>query len=256
MPRIPLTPEEKLVRYYIAGGATEEALPKVAKRLKMTLPAVKKLLKKKAVQADLAARLAPVEREQERQELVGDAVVKATADDKQRIAELEAQLAAATQMPDLDLTEDMLDRELARLARLDGEKHGRVKLAAIQTGYVVKGITRQGRTERVMPSVTDMPQPGGGVYSAIFQQEREQRRIAAGGEPEPAPVPTTATPEPPPILDAEVFDVFPADKPAEAPKEETIPPPPPPRVPLEVLKKRVREITTPKADAVMTIEVG
>ncbi len=85
-----------------------------------------------------------------------------------------------------------------RLVRLDPERHGRIKLASIQTAFVVAGLMEQGTTRRVVPA--EMPTPGNttGIYQSLFDLMR-----AAPAEGVPAP------PALPPADEAEVFDLTP-----------------------------------------------
>lgn len=176
--------EEKLLRFFIKEGATEEKIPVVANRFRMKLGDVKRKLALKRVQEELRIRMEPVRLEQQRQQMLADSVAEATAKliaDKEKA---EAELKAATTMPSMELTVDLLERELARLVCLDGEKHGRIKLSAIQTGYVIKGVMEQGNARRVNPVDKPLDDKPAGVYTNVFDRLRLERESTPETVPE------------------------------------------------------------------------
>lgn len=250
MPKLPAK-EEKLLRFYIQEGATEDKIPVVAARFKQTEAAVRKVLKLKRVQDELEKRMAPMRLEQERQRLVAEAVEQTTAKLMAEKAELEEELRKATEMPRIDVpgNEHIIGQELMNLVRLDGTKYGGVKLAAIKTAYVIAGIMDMGTTKRSIPPESSNPAGGPGIYASHFDRLRELPAAP------PAPDPAT-----PPVIDAPpepedgVYDLVPSDKPvtpaAPTPANKEIKLPPPGEA-LTPSKK--------KADAdsrVLTIEVG
>lgn len=234
--------EEKLLRFYIQEGATEDKIPVVAKRFRQKETAVRKVLNLKRVREECERRMLPIRLEQEKQRMVAEVVEQTTAKLAAEKAELEAKLAAATQMPPLDVTgnEVVIGQELMRLVRLDPEKYGGVKLAAIKTAYVVAGIMEQGTTRRTVPP--DNPNTGGsqGIYTSHF----DRMRLEQGTMPV-AP----AAPEPTAAPDDGVYELIPSDHPVPPlpPQEIKLPPP---GESIEPVKRRNQ------ADSrVLTIEV-
>lgn len=182
MPKKLPADEEKLLRFFIKEGAVEEKIPVVAKRFRLTVGGVKRKLALKRVQEELRVRMEPIRLEQQRQQMLADDVAQATAKliaDKEKA---ESDLKAATQMPSMELTVEVLERELMRIACLDAEKHGRIKLAAIQTGYVIKGVMEQGTTRRVNPPDRGAETTAGGVYTNLFDRLRLEREAKSAAE--------------------------------------------------------------------------
>ncbi len=202
MPKELPAKEANFLRHYVKEGAVEEKIRAIEKRLRLRVGAGAKLLKLKRVQEALREMMEPIRLEQQRQEMLGQAVEEVTAKLQAEKIELEARLAAATQMPLMVVTgnTDVIEQELMRLVRLDPEKHGRIKLASIQTAFVVAGLMEQGTTRRVVPA--EMPTPGNttGIYQSLFDRMR-----AAPAEAEGVPAP----PALPAADEAEVFDLTP-----------------------------------------------
>lgn len=243
MPKLPAV-EEKILRFYIKEGAVEEKVPVVAKRYRMTEPAVKKILKLKRVQEALRVRMEPVRLEQERQKLVADAVAQVTAKAEADKAEAERKLNEVLNVPLIPVqgNELRIDHELMRLVQLCPEKYGAIKLAAIKTAYVVAGLMEQGTTKRVIPA-DGKTEASGGVYQNLFDR---QRQLEAGAEPVNAAVPPQ-----PPIIEDQIFDLTPPKVQAPEPVALKIPPP---GEAIDPIRAAVRKLTG--QPRVITVEVG
>lgn len=249
MPKKLPADEEKLLRFFIKEGAADEKIPVVAKRFRMTVGVVTRKLGLKRVQEELRVRMEPVRLEQQRQQMLADDVAKVTAqliEDKEKA---ENALKAATQMPAMSVTgnELIIEQELMRLVRLDPEKHGRIKLASIQTAFVVAGLMEQGTTRRVSPPERNPEAAAAGVYTNLFDRLRLERDAKA------------ATPEPVAemIPDAEivedVFDLTPPPVDASRTKVSTRVLPPVGEV-IEVIG--MPPVQRQNTSRVITVEVG
>lgn len=201
MPKLPAV-EEKILRFYIKEGGTEEAIPVLAKRYRMTVPAVTKVLKLKRVRDAFEKRMAPVRMEQEKQKLLNDAVAQATVRAEAEKAEAERKLKEFLDTPLIPVqgNETRIDHELMRLVQLCPEKYGAIKLAAIKTAYVVAGLMEQGTTRRVIPAEGKGETASGGVYQNLF----DRQRLEQGNK----PAVIDAPPQLPPA-DDQVFDLTP-----------------------------------------------
>jgi hypothetical protein len=218
MPKLPAV-EEKVLRFYIKEGGVEEKIPVVAKRYRMTVPAVTRMLKLKRVQDALRTRMEPVRLEQMKQQMVADAVQQAVADLQAKKDEAERRLKEVLDVPLMPVqgNELVIEQELMRLVRLCPEKYGAIKLASIKTAFVVAGLMEQGTTKRVIPPEGKGEITGGGVYQNLFDR---QRQLQAGTEP------TNVTPvAPPPTPPEEVFDLTPQKVMAPEPAAFKMPPP-------------------------------
>jgi hypothetical protein len=223
----------------------------VAKRYRMTAAAVRAKFKLKRVQDALKERMEPVRLEQERQRMVAEAAAEVTAKLEAEKADLEARLKAATEMPAIDVLADtcgvVIGQELMRLVRLDPERHGRVKHEAIKTAYVVRGLMKQGNTERIIPPDPNDKGGVGGIYSSLF----DRLRVESGSEAPPLPAPTAATPPEPPVLEGEVHAVFDlTPNPTPLPARTAAPPVMPP--PGEAL----HAVPVKPKNNILTVEVG
>lgn len=196
--------EANFLRRYVKEGAVEEKIPAIEKRLRLRVGTGVKFLKLKRVQDALRVMMEPIRLEQERQAMVGKAVEECTAKLQAEKAELEARLAAATQMPDMRVTgnTEAIEHELMRLVRLDPERHGGIKLASIKTALVVAGLMEQGTTRRVIPPDDPGKGTAPGIYQSLFDRQRQQEKLLEGNVTPPPPAL-------PPAEEAEVFDLTP-----------------------------------------------
>lgn len=250
MPRKLPPGEEKFLRLYVKEGAIDEKIPVVEKRLRLRKGTGAKLLKFKRVQNALRETTEPIRLEQERQEMVGKAVDEVTAKLQAEKVELEARLAAATQMPAMVVAgnTDVIEQELMRLVRLDPERHGRIKLASIQTAFVVAGLMEQGTTRRVVPAEMQTPGNTTGIYQSLFDRMRA--------------APAAAPPTLPAADEAEVFDLTPSSA-AHVSRETKGESSVQVQVPLEgepidpvVASTSRRQPSQKQASQVITVEVG
>jgi hypothetical protein len=222
MPKLPAV-EEKVLRFYIQEGGTEEKIPVVAQRYRMTVAAVTRMLKLKRVRDAFEVRMAPVRMEQEKQKLLADAVAVATAKAEAEKAEAEKKLNDVLNLPRIPVqgNELVIEQELMRLVQLCPEKYGGIKLAAIKTAFVVAGLMEQGTTRRVIPAEGKGEVTGGGVYQNLFDRQRQLE----AGIPPAAIEGQTAPATPPPQTDDQIFDLTPVKAKAPEPPLLRIPPP-------------------------------
>lgn len=255
MPKELPAKEANFLRHYVKEGAVEEKIRAVEKRLRLRAGAGAKLLKLKRVQDALREMMEPIRLEQQRQEMLGNAVDEVTAKLQAEKVELEARLAAATQMPAMVVAgnTDVIEQELMRLVRLDPERHGRIKLASIQTAFVVAGLMEQGTTRRVVPAEMQTPGNTTGIYQSLFDRMR-----AAPAAVEGAPTP----PALPAADEAEVFDLTPSSA-AHVSRETKGESSVQVQVPLEgepidpvVASTSRRQPSQKQASQVITVEVG
>lgn len=241
MPRLPAI-EEKILRFYIKEGGTEEKIPLVAQRYRMTVAAVTKILKLKRVRDTLEVRMAPVRMEQEKQRLLADAVAQATAKAEAEKAEAEKRLHEVLniQLIPVQGNETRIDHELMRLVQLDPEKYGGIKLAAIKTAYVVAGLMEQGTTRRVIPA-EGKPDAAAGVYQNLFDRQRQQLPVGD----QTVEVSPTTQPQAP---DEQVFDLTPPKPKAPEPPLQM----PPAGEAIEQILPAKKKTTA----QVITVEVG
>lgn len=199
--------EGRFLKHYVKLGGVAEMTAEAERLARLKAGTGAKMLRLKRVAEAVEKQMAPVRLEQERQRMVADAVAEVTAKMAAETAELKQQLANATQMPPLTVADGgvVIEQELMRLVRLCPEKHGRVKLASIQTALVVSGMIEQGNTKRTLPPENPLAATAG-VYTALF----ERQRLAAG--PAGSEVPAAAgasAPSEGAVLEAEVFDIVP-----------------------------------------------
>lgn len=254
---------EKIVQQYIKEGAVPEKMAVVEKRFRLKKGAVAKVLKLKAVQAALQARLGPLQMEQQRQQMVGDAVAEVTAKLERENQEFKAQIGDIKAVSNIRVTgnEELLEQRLMQLVLgLDMKKHPSTILDALKTSFVVAGVMRQGNTERVQR--TESPAAAGGIYQNLF----ERKRLEAGQKTEAGPSPT-AQDDKKDVVDAVagadgVFDLMPgtgkaAEPPADVPqgKREFVLPAAGESIDA-VLKKVEKKPTVKGATSVLTVVVG
>lgn len=223
--RTKLTPEEKyFIRLFVQNGALESSYAYIEKRGKWKPGACAKMMTLKRVQKALHERMEPIRLEKVRQEMLADAVAKATQGQQTRIKQLEED--AARRQEELrgimavpanqKLNAETLEHELMRLViGLNQDVHPGVKLDAIKASYVVLGTIKAGNTERISPLEPENRRNGPAVYRSLFDREyREKVALPAGEVPPEIPVAPVA-PDP-----DEPFDLLPGVK-APAPVDLT-----------------------------------
>lgn len=168
--------EERFVRNYVREGGEEEHIRAAEKRARLKMGTGARVLKLKRVQDAVKERMEPIRLEQQRQQLVGEAVVQATAqlqEERDRLQQAMEQIVALPAMRVMG-NEQVIEQELMKLVRLCPEKFGRIKLAAIQTSFVVAGLMEQGTTRRVSPPDSAKISDGKGVYASLFDRLRAE----------------------------------------------------------------------------------
>lgn len=240
MPRKLPADEEKFLRAYVKEGGVEEKIRIAEQRTRLKVGTGVKILKLKRVQDALRERMEPVRLEQQRQEMLAEAVQQVTAKLEAEKSAAEAKLNEVLQLPLIAVqgNELKIEQELMRLVCLCPEKYGGIKLAAIKTAFVVAGLMEQGTTRRVIPADREAGVASSGVYANVF----DRLRLEQGTQ--PAAIETL----PPPPAD-EVFDLTPPKVLAPEPVALKIPPPGEAIDPVRVAAK-------PGSARVITIEVG
>lgn len=216
--RTKLTPEEKyFIRLFVQNGALESSYAYIEKRGKWKAGACARMMELKRVQKALHERMEPIRLEKMRQEMLADAVAKATLGQQTRITQLEEDAAKrqdelrgimAVPTEKLNLNSQTLEHELMRLViGLDQNVHPETKLNAIKASYVVLGTIKAGNTERISPLEPENRRDGPAVYRSLFDREYREKASTVIDNPSTA-VETKVLPPAP----DEPFDLMPGIK--------------------------------------------
>ena len=225
-----LTKKEKekwFVGLYIKAGAHESSIAACEKRARLKAGSGQKILKRKAVQAEIYAKLEPVRMEQFRQQVLSESVELAKAAQQ---AELRKTVSSVQRMK-IDL--EVLDHELMSMAvGLQQDRFPKEKLDAIKAAYVVFGTLESGNTRRLIPPEHLQQNDGQGTYTSLFN------RLALK--------PATPTPlEASPSREDGVFDLVPRSEPSTG-SQGPLPPP----------GEAIDDAPVAKSSNVVTVEVG
>jgi hypothetical protein len=224
--------ERHFVNLYIKAGAMESSIANCERRTHLKAGSGKKILRRKAVQQEISARMEIVKEEQIRQKFLGEAVEKA----ERLMQEKLSQSVLAIQRQKIDL--EVLDHELMTMVTgLDMRMHPKEKLDSIKAAYVVFGTLESGNTRRLIPPEHLQKNDGQGTYTSLFN------RMAL------SPSPSDPTLES--ALDAKdgVFDVFP-------PSVGVFPKPMPPNASIPIMGESIDEPPASKdPSGIITVEV-
>lgn len=183
--------EQWFVDLYIKAGAQEHHIEKCEKRAHLEPGCGKKILRRKTVKAEIERRLALVQAEQYRQQVIVESTQKA----KQSYQEELAKQVEVIKLHRLDPA-IIEGRVMQGLICLDIKAFPKAVLEYAKTAAVLHGLMRAGNDQRITP-----PEPpargndGQWIYASIFD------RPALNAAPAP--------PESPQAPSGEVFDLIP-----------------------------------------------
>lgn len=179
--------EQTLIRHYVREGATEDKIPRAARKMKMPVERAQTILRRIHVAAEVTRRRHLIEFEQAR--LDAQDINRKENRDEERIQITENRVFSKLN--------DIIDTDPAKLT--DGH---RLMGQFLKLALVVTGTIRDGRTERLIP-VQGGASGGPAIYRSVFQRRQE----AEAAEPEAAdlyppepllPVPAAPAPKPDP----------------------------------------------------------
>lgn len=173
--------EQRFIRHYVR----ERDIEKAEKKSRLKVGEGMKFYRRPHVREDIDRRIRDIEREQ------------AILDAK----DIERKEEALT---------DLLDPELMKTIKLDPQKHGAIKLRAIELGYIVAGKIRQGNTEALDRS--GAVNSNVNIYQSVYDRRAqtpaattvEVTQTVTPAEPEPS----QASPAKPPIKAASKIRVY------------------------------------------------
>lgn len=184
--------EQRLIRYYVREGATEDMLPKAARKAKMTLEKAQHILGHIAVREEIERRKNYLIYEQARID----------AQDLNRREEKEDER--------VEILNDRIYAQLNKLIDADpmtltnGHK---LKADFLKLALVVTGTIRDGRTERLIPPEGSTPNTGPQMFQSDFENGSQRwdqdaaplfpDESAPVASDQPQAIPVVASSEPP-----------------------------------------------------------
>lgn len=200
--------EEHFLNLYVREGAKEEKIAACARRAKLTVPACKKLLKRKTSQQKIKQCLEPVVSEQARQQIVSQSVEVA----KEMMQAQLRQQYELTKLYTLDF--DVLVGRLMQMGMgLDMNRYPDQIHDVIKTLMVIHGSLQAGNTKKIIQSDESKENPAAMVYTPLFNRLRANQSASEKAS------------ESTPNDDSDkVYELYPSSKPVVMPDLNVIPP--------------------------------
>jgi hypothetical protein len=190
--------EQTLIRHYVREGATDDKIPRAARKMKMAVNRAASILRRIHVAAEVSRRKRLLEFEQTR--LDAQDINRRENKEEERV----------------QLTEDRVFRKLNAIIETDPEKltdGHRMMGQFLKLALVVTGTIRDGRTERLIPLQAGAGPAAPTFYRSIYQREHEAREAEAEGADLYPPEPLPAAPEVKPAAAAPTAEPAPTETP-------------------------------------------
>ena len=155
--------EQQFIDLFVKTGGNKDQIHDCERRAHLKAGHGQKLLRRKKCQQEIATRLAPVEKENLRSEVVGDAV-KAAMLGIQDHLQRQFELAKTLKIDPAALEGLLMQGALV----VDWQRAPKEKLEIIKAAAVWNGIFESGNTRRLAPPETGELESTGGVYTDLF----------------------------------------------------------------------------------------